>query len=148
MRNRKILLLVALAVSSFALASAAGAAHLVAPLEDQQTIDGCSWSASAATIESGFIFLAEYDESRIVMNIGGSDIELKLAEAQGQLNKVGDVLERMFTADDVTVRARYTVTWVCPEDSESCEVTKFAATFMVTKGSQSETVNATGHVGC
>jgi hypothetical protein len=92
--------------------------------------------------------LAEYDESRIVMNISGSDIELKVANGQGQLKKVGDVLERTFTAGDVTVRARFTATWVCPEDSESCETTKFSVTFKVAKGAQSEAVNAEGNVGC
>jgi hypothetical protein len=148
MRSRKILLVLALAVSSVALPAAAAAAHLVAPLKDQQVIDGCSWSASAPTIGAGFVFLAELDESRIVMNIDGWDIELKLVAAQGKLEKVGDVLERTFIAGDATVKARYTVTWVCPEDSESCEVTKFAAKFTVTKGSQSEIVNATGPVGC
>jgi hypothetical protein len=147
MRNRKFLAVAALAVNAHA-SVAAGAAHLVAPLRDQQTIDGCSWSASAATVGRGFVFLAEYDESRIVMNIGGLDIELRLVQARGQLEKVGDVLERTFIAGDVTVRAQYRVTWVCPEDDESCEVTKFNATFLVTKGNESETVNAEGSVGC
>jgi hypothetical protein len=147
MRNRKSFTVAMLGINSCALV-ASGAANLVAPLKNQQTIDGCSWSASAATIGDGFVFLAEYDESRIVMNIGGSDVELRLAEARGQLTKVGDVSERKFVSGDVTVSARYKVTWVCPEDSDSCEVTKFDVTFLVKKGAQSETVDAAGSVGC
>ena len=148
MRHSKILPIIAVAVTQSASVIAAETAHLVAPLDDQQTIDGCSWSASAAGVGDGFVFLAEYDESRIVMNIGGSDVQLKLVEAKGQLKKVGDVLNRTFKAGDITVDARYTATWVCTEGSESCETTKFAVTFRVSKGGQSETVQATGHVGC
>lgn len=120
----------------------------MAPLKDQHAIDGCSWSASAPALGNGLVFLAEYDESRVLMNIDGSDMELTLVEAQGELRDVGDVAERTFTSGEVTVRARYTVTWTCPQEDESCEVTRYSAEFTVDKDGRSETLSATGDVGC
>src|SRR4051812_29960875 len=101
MQHRKILARIAAVACLVGSAIAAEAPRLIAPLKNQQAIDGCSWSAFAPTIGHGFIFLAEYDESRIVMYIGGSDVELKAVEGRGELKKVGDELFRTFQAGDV-----------------------------------------------
>ena len=122
--------------------------HLVVPLKDQHAIDGCAWSASAPTVGSGFVFLGEIDDSRSLMNIGGSDVDLALTSEHGTLKKVGDVLERTFKAQGVLVRAKYRVTWICPKGDDSCEVTRFNVSFNVSKGSKQQTVRATGEVGC
>jgi hypothetical protein len=123
-------------------------APLVAPLKNQDAIDGCSWSASSDSLGKGYIFLSEFDDSKTLMNIAGSDIELKLVRENGQLKKLGDVLDRTFQAGDVTVKAHYVVTWACPKGDESCEVTRFSITFEVSKGGKTQTVKATGDVGC
>jgi hypothetical protein len=122
--------------------------HLVAPLKDQHAIDGCAWSASAPTVGSGFVFLGEIDGSRSLMNIGGSDVDLAITSEHGALQKPGDVLERTFKADGVLVNAKYRVTWTCPKDDDSCEVTRFTVSFKVAKGSKQQLVRATGDVGC
>jgi hypothetical protein len=125
---------------------------LVAPLKNQDAIDGCSWSAAATSLGDKFIFLAEYDDSEILMNIDGSDVHLKLVQSKGQLKKVGDSLDQVFQADNLIVKAHFTATWVCPKSDEfggeSCENTKLAITFQVSKGSRSEVVRATGDFGC
>ena len=99
-----IALLILATYGSTALASES--ARLIAPLKDQGAIDGCSWSASAKELGSGFIFLSEYDDSRSLMNIDGSDIELTLVSGRGQLIVVGDVLERTYQASGVLVGAK------------------------------------------
>ena len=122
--------------------------HLVAPLKDQHAIDGCAWSASARTVGPGLVFLGEIDDSRSLMNIGGSDVDLTLASEHGTLKRVGDVLERTFKAHGVLVKAKYRVTWTCPKADDSCEVTRFTVSFNASKGSKQQTVRATGDVGC
>jgi hypothetical protein len=122
--------------------------RLVAPLKDQHAIDGCAWSASAPTVGPGFVFLGEIDDSRSLMNIGGSDVDLALTSEHGSLKKVGDVLERTFKADGMLVKAKYRVTWTCPKGDNSCEVTRFTVSFNVSKRSKQQTVRATGDVGC
>ena len=122
--------------------------HLVAQLKDQHAIDGCAWSASAPSVGPGFVFLGEADDSRSLMNIGGTDVDLILTSEHGVLKKAGDILDRTFKADGVLVSAKYRVTWTCPKDDDSCEVTKFTVVFKVSKGSKQETVRATGDVGC
>lgn len=123
---------------------------LVGALRDPGLIDGCSWSASSAEIGSGFVFLAEYDESVVVMNIDGTDVRLTLdaSSGSGYPSRVGDRVTKLYTAASIRVEATYTTTWVCPPNTESCEVTKFDVTFVVKRGNQTETVKATGAVGC
>jgi hypothetical protein len=124
--------------------------NLVAPIADQTAIDGCSWSASSVRAGTGFIFLAEYDLSRVLMNIDGVDVELKLGSRKGHLKKLGSVANMTYRAKGIAVDATYRTTWLCPEDdtSESCEVTRFKATYEVFKGSRHQVVHATGDVGC
>ena len=121
---------------------------MVGLLTDQGAIDGCAWSASSKAMGHGLVFLAEYDASKALMNIDGSDTAFKLVSVHGSLKKVGDVLEKTFRSGGVLVKARYKATRVCPKDSESCEVTNYAVTFDVSKGVQRQVVNATGDVGC
>ncbi|MBO9717592.1 MAG: hypothetical protein J7507_12475 [Pseudoxanthomonas sp.] len=127
---------------------AASSTQLLAPLKDQDAIYGCSWSASSPEIGPGVVLLAEADDSRTLMNIGGSDVELALVDEQGSLARAGDILERTFKAEGIVVKARYRVTWTCPEDDESCEVTRFDVSFDVTSGGRRQTAKATGDFGC
>ena len=128
--------------------SSSESTHLVAPLENQGAIDGCSWSASSKALGRGDIFISEYDDSRSLMNIDGSDVELVMATSHGDLEQVGDILERTYRAEGVLVRARYRATSVCADDDEHCEITEYEAIFDVSKGSKRQVVQATGDVGC
>jgi hypothetical protein len=122
--------------------------RLLAPIHDQKSIEGCSWSASSSAVGNGFIYLAEMDSSKTLMNIDGVDTQLKLVSERGRLLKVGDVLDREFKGGNISVSVHYQATWVCPEDDKSCEVTKYKAIFDVSKGSRRQRVQANGDVGC
>lgn len=121
---------------------------LVTPLSNQNAIDGCSWSASSPSLGAGYIFLAEIGDEPTLMRIDGSDLRIRLVSESGKLRRVGDALDRTYRSGDVEVTARFKAIWVCPENDESCEVTKYRVTFHVTKGARSQTVEATGDVGC
>ena len=124
--------------------------NLVAPLNDQSAIDGCSWSASSERMGKSYIFLAEYDLSRILMNIDGIDVDLELSSRSGSIHQLGSVSRMVYQAKGIIVRSTYKTTWVCPKDdsSESCEVTRFNATYEVSKGARHQVVYASGDVGC
>jgi hypothetical protein len=124
--------------------------RLVGTLHDPGVVRGCSWTATSADIGSGLIFLAEYDESLIVMNIDGRDIHLSRdpSSGAGRPSRIGDRVVKLYTAESVRVETTYTTTWVCPPDTEGCEVTRFDVTFVVKRGDQIETVKAVGGVGC
>ena len=123
---------------------------LVGTLQDPRVVRGCSWSASAAALGAGPVFLAEYDESLIVMNIGGSDVRLELdaTSGAGYPRRVGERVTKIYTSGAVRVDATYTAVWVCPPGQEGCEVTRFDVTFIVRRGDRVETVSATAEVGC
>jgi hypothetical protein len=124
--------------------------RLVGPLQDQGIVHGCSWSASSPEVGPGHILLAEYDESVIVMNIGGRDVRLELDAASdaGRPRRVGETVMKVYTGDGIRVDATYTAVWVCPQGQEGCEVTRYAVTFLVRSGDAVESVDAAAEVGC
>lgn len=123
---------------------------LVGPLQNQRVVRGCSWSVSVPNNQGPFFLLAEIDESIAWMHIDGKDIELKVRNSgQGAMSKVGDSFTRVYESKDVWVETTYTVTSVCPPNSEGgCEVTRFAVVLKVRKGAQVQTVPGEGEVGC
>jgi hypothetical protein len=128
----------------------AGPVTLVEPLTDQYAIEGCSWNAASPALGSGRIFLAELDESKVLMHIDGQDTVLTTDKPNSDhaLNKVGDTIERTYRSNAIVVTATYTATWVCQEDSESCEVTEYTVTYTVSKNGQQQIVQAQGSMGC
>ena len=145
------LLAVAILTPAICLSGELRPAKLLAPLHDQSAIDGCSWSASSTRVGDGFIFLGEHDQSRVLMNIGGTDTELRLISTRGHLKNLSSVATSVYRSKNgAVVYATYRTTWLCPKDhtSESCEVTRFNATYEVSTGTRRQTVNATGDVGC
>ena len=139
---------IVLAVLAVAPVASVADDSLIGPLTDQNAVDGCSWSASSPSVGNGYIFLAEFNDEPTLMHIDGKDRALDIVRQSGTLTEVGDTLERAYQSADVRVSARFTVTWVCPKDDESCEVTRYRATFEVSKSERSQTVEATGDVGC
>jgi S-formylglutathione hydrolase FrmB len=123
-------------------------ARIVSPLANQAAIRGCAWTASAPALGPGYVFLAERDDSEILMNVDGVDVQFELTGANGSLVQVGDVMDKWYRATGVDVLARYAATQVCPADAEGCENTRFGATFIVRQGARIQTVSATGEVGC
>lgn len=142
-------------IALFALAFASCAAiaadtGLVSPLKDQHAIRGCAWSASSPELGPGFVFLAELDESKILMRIDGADTVLATVGARptGALDKVGAKLTRTYAAGNISVTATYTATRVCPAGDESCEVTKYDVTFTIARGARMQVIRASGDAGC
>jgi hypothetical protein len=136
-------------IIGFPVACLAAQSGLIAQINDQNVIRGCSWSASAPSLGRELIFLAERDESKVIMNIDGTDVQLAVLKKSGKLQAIGDVLERTYGAPGIEVKARYKVTSDCSGNaSEACEVTGFTVTFEVTKNGRSQTVQAAGESGC
>ena len=124
-------------------------ARILSTLDNQSAIDGCSWSASSRSVGKGYVFLAEYDQSKILMNIDGADTDLRLVSSRGTLEKVGSVATDIYRSQAGTVvYATYRTTWICPAGNDSCEVTRFDATYEVTTGNLRQTIHGAGAVGC
>ncbi len=82
------------------------------------------------------------------MNFDGKDIELELVDERGTLENVGDILERRFRGQGVTVGATFKATWICPVRGDACEVTRFEVLFRVAKDGRTQLVRGQGDVGC
>jgi hypothetical protein len=135
------------ATSSIALS--ANTPSLIGPLTDTRIADGCGWSAAIKSQNDPLIFFAELNDAVVRMNIAGIDVDLHVISESGRLEKRGDVLRKVYTADGIEVIGTYTVTWDCSQsDNEDCEVTDYDVTFEVKKGSETQVIKAVGDVGC
>jgi hypothetical protein len=149
-RSPNVLLLVLTA------AAAAEPNTLVGYLKDPLAIRGCAWSAwipsrspSSAGVGEGLIFLADRDDSRAVMNIGGKDVTLAVEGAFSRLPVRGELLRRTYRAPGIEVLAEYTTTDDCSKsNNEACELSTYSVRFEVQQGGQTQVVSAMGTVGC
>jgi hypothetical protein len=143
---------IALGLFAFASGAAPGgdSGNLVSPLKDQHAINGCAWTATSPQLGPGLVFLAELDESKVLMRIDGTDRVLAAVGPQrrSSLDKVGSTLTRTYGAEGISVTATYTVTWVCPQGDEACEVTKYDVILAVSLGGRTQIVKGSGAVGC
>ncbi len=60
---------------------------------------------------------------------------------------VGDQFVFRFEAENVRVVTRATVTWACPRDNDSCEVTRYRAKVFVEADGASTSIDARGECG-
>jgi len=116
--------MLALLLGPVSVVLSADVAPVVAPLNNQNAIRGCSWRAWISTPSSSpempsFILIADRDDSRAIMNIDGSDVVLKVDGKSGPLPSIGDVIERGYNAPGIEVNAIYTVTSDCSKPSMS-----------------------------
>ena len=148
MRGFSSVILVAGLTAAAATPTARGS--LIGLIKQQDAIEGCAWSAKAPEIGKGIFFLAEYDQSDVLMNIRGADVHLRRdpASTRGALEKLGQTLQEVYQAPGVRVEAVYTATWLCGPKDTDCEVTKFKVVFRVHSGDNEQTVAGTGGVGC
>ena len=151
MKTSALILSIAVLIPSACISGELRPAKVLSPLRDQSAIDGGSWSASSRAIGKGYIFLAEYDQSRVLMNLDGVDTELQRTSTHGNLKRIGSVMTDVYRSKKgAVVYGTYRTTWLCPLNGtgDSCEVTKFDVTFEVTTGTRRQIVHTEGSVGC
>ena len=133
--------------------------RLVGNLKNNAVADGCGCYfqfRGAPENAQRYIFFSsiEADGNKTAwMNIDGQDVKLKLEKKSGPFGTereepMGSRSTVKYSAGDITVHGRYTVTRVCARDDESCESIGYNVTFVVKKGSRSQIVKAKGGCGC
>lgn len=116
-------------------------------------LDGCGCyfkSPSAAKNSSSAVFLAEIanpNVNRAWVSIDGRVTTLNFVSSTRRSGRErrGERFTETYRSGDVTARVTYVVTKPSPPGGE---VTKYAATVVVTKGTRSKTVKAVGECGC
>lgn len=118
---------------------------------DAEYLDcGCYFSAGRNSESNNFLFLAEIDgtkDRRAWININGRVTTLKFVsstEGNKPLKKGSSYVET-YRSGKITARVTYVVTI---PNRPGDEVTKYAATIVVTKGNNSKTFKAVGECGC
>ncbi len=112
-------------------------------------LEGCGCYFSAGRNSESNIFLADIDglEGRQAwININGRVTALKfVSSTRNQRLKKGSSYVETYRSGNVTARVTYVVT---TPNRPGGEVTKYAATVVVTKGNSSKTFKAVGECGC
>ena len=111
---------------------------------------GCSFARNKTDLRlRRYIYIQGIDDPAYI-NINGKNLELQPVDSS-ELNgkvKVGTQAWETFTAGDLKIRLDTTVTWVCPPNDESCEVTYYKAKLTVNGKGQEIKEMLTGHCGC
>lgn len=125
---------------------------LVANIKNENAYSGCGCYFSYPSEEKKrlpkFVFISD-DNKYAWMNIDGRDVRLSLKHSSNpKVRNIGSRLTRSYSASGVTVSVVYITTRICAPNDENCEVTDYAATFTVSKGSRRQTIKLKGGCGC
>jgi hypothetical protein len=109
---------------------------------------GCSlWLQSESVSTGRYIFLSDF-EGHARMNIDGRDTAIRLVRTQGSsLFRVGRHSASWYRGDSVEVRVNYLVAAICAPGEESCEVTSYNATIIVSLGRSKKSIVTKGICG-
>jgi hypothetical protein len=91
-----------------------------------------------------FLTEAPWSDSKI------KDTKLRLVkhvESKGEPKK-GDRSKSIYATGNIKVQVDYVVTDICDPKDQECEVTSYAATITVKRGSSQQVVKAVGSSGC
>jgi hypothetical protein len=111
---------------------------------------GCAFSRNKTEwLNRRYIYVEGMDEPAYI-NLNGRNIKLHpvASSEESGAEKVGQRSWETYTADSVKIRLEKTVTKVCDPNDESCEVTYYKATMILTHKGQKLSVKLIGSCGC
>lgn len=119
-------------------------------LAEDEAPSGCSCSIKNSKNE--FIFNSDLlEKSYAIVRVEGRKRNLKWhssTEKGGELKK-NDTFTREYGDGKMKLKLNYKAMFVCPVDSETCEVTRYSIQAILQEGSKkSDTKNLRGECGC
>jgi hypothetical protein len=111
---------------------------------------GCGYSAETKS-ESLSLLQSKFSFNNPKMYIDNKLVSVKPISVQDLPHnpKIGDSFIQIYGYGSSEIIFKNVVTFVCPLDSESCEVTKFKSTLSITKGScKVKNIEVIGDCGC
>jgi hypothetical protein len=115
--------------------------------------DGCGCSFTLRDGTDLPVFARDLDEDGATIGVNGKAIRLTQVsfseerKVQGAIS-LGDRIKETLNGDGVNVAFEYEVTFVCPKDDESCEVTEYKGALDVSVGKTRKTFMVKGACGC
>ena len=97
-----------------------------------------------------YVFVENMDEEPF-MKMNGKIVfpkYVRTISSQGD-SKIGDKSIEVYTINgDVKMEVEWTITWLCPKNDESCEVTYYDVVMTLTQHSSKKIYKLFGRVGC
>jgi hypothetical protein len=123
------------------------------PLPQAEVGGGCGCFFRTGEDPSQTVFAQDTDQADAVVGINGNVVRTMLQdsteepkEAEGE--SIGDRFHQVQFSGDVLITLDYETIWVCPDNDEGCEVTKYKGTLTVVRGKQSRSFRVVGECGC
>jgi len=126
--------------------------HLT-PLPKAELEGGCGCFFRTGDGSGQVVFAQDSDQNEASVGINGKVVRTTLESKDDkpkrtQGESVGDRFHQVQRLDDLRVTLDYETTWVCPENDEGCEVTRYRGTLTVIRGKQSRSFKVVGECGC
>lgn len=136
---------------SFSFAAFAGGKKLaLEPLKPDDVKMGCSCGVRSAT-KATYVSTDIEANAPAIVSINGKKTQLKFMNVTGESEKpkLGDKVTKVYGEGDMRLILNHTTTFVCPENSDSCEVTRYSTDIKVRKGKERfELKDLEGDCGC
>jgi hypothetical protein len=124
------------------------------PTGDDPGFSCAFWRASEKN-PSRYILFADDDillPRRALITVNGKSVVLAPKDIKRRVKSknrfsVGDEYVFSFEAEGVQVTTTATVTWACPRNNDSCEVTRYRAKILVEANGGSTSIDARGECG-
>jgi hypothetical protein len=120
---------------------------------EKPLIDGCGCSLRLPSDyekeNKRYLFLSDFS-GVAQMNLDGKDLKIKVVKETRQKGKprVGEHHTETYIADQYKIVIDWRVKEVCAPKDEGCEVIWYSAVITVSRGNQTQKVNALGLCGC
>lgn len=130
--------------------SAPGASPaLFAPLPASSVFAGCGCTFADAAAPASVLFTSNYERSARVM-VGSKVVELSATRPDVACApaRIGDRCALKYRNEQLRVVIKTRATWVCPDDSESCEVVRLEGHMVGQTAEGERSVEVRGECGC
>ena len=108
---------------------------------------GCYFYLAGKPEKESFVLYWPFHDESGVMKINGKLTYLDITDRELKYN-LGEETSFLLKNNDTVVTGKCKVSWICPEDDESCEITKYTGKMSITRDKQTTDVAIQGSCGC
>ena len=122
---------------------------LFAPLPASSVFSGCGCSFADAAAAESVLFSSNYEgAARVMGGPGVAELSATRPDSACDASRLGDRCVLKYRNEQLRVVIKVRAIWVCPDDSESCEVVRLEGQMLGRTAEGEKSVEVRGECGC